>query len=77
MSFCIRTSTQDWSDELFGVLKAAGGKVYSNYAVGFNNIVLEDATKHGIAVGNTPGPCGAEGRGDQGCLQGFRDHQAP
>lgn len=25
---------QDWGDELFGALKAAGGKVYSNYAVG-------------------------------------------
>lgn len=25
---------QDWGDDLFGALKAAGGKVYSNYAVG-------------------------------------------
>lgn len=25
---------QDWSDALFGALKQAGGKVYSNYAVG-------------------------------------------
>lgn len=30
--------TQDWGDELFGALKAAGGKAYSNYAVGFNNV---------------------------------------
>ncbi len=30
-------------------------KVISNYAVGFNNINVEHASKKGIAVGNTPG----------------------
>jgi len=30
-------------------------KVISNYAVGFNNIVVKDATERGICVGNTPG----------------------
>ncbi len=25
---------QDWGAELFGALKAAGGRAYSNYAVG-------------------------------------------
>ncbi len=30
-------------------------KVVSNYAVGFNNINIPEATKRGIAVGNTPG----------------------
>jgi glyoxylate reductase len=30
-------------------------KVISNYAVGFNNIVVPDATARGICVGNTPG----------------------
>ena len=47
--------TEDWGDELFAALKAAGGTAYSNYAVGFNNIDLDAATKHGIPVGNTPG----------------------
>jgi glyoxylate reductase len=30
-------------------------KVVSNYAVGFNNIDVAEATERGIAVGNTPG----------------------
>ncbi len=30
-------------------------RVISNYAVGFNNIDVNAATDHGIAVGNTPG----------------------
>lgn len=47
--------TEDWGDELFAALKVAGGTAYSNYAVGFNNIDLDAATKHGIPVGNTPG----------------------
>ena len=29
-----RPPTQDWGAELFGALKAAGGRAYSNYAVG-------------------------------------------
>jgi hydroxypyruvate reductase 1 len=36
---------QNWADELFGALKAAGGVVYSNYAVGYNNVNVDDATK--------------------------------
>ena len=47
--------TEDWGDELFAALKAAGGKAYSNYAVGFNNVDVDAATKHAIPVGNTPG----------------------
>ena len=47
--------TENWGDELFAALKAAGGKAYSNYAVGFNNIDVKAATKNRIAVGNTPG----------------------
>ena len=30
--------TEDWGDELFGALRAAGGRAYSNYAVGYNNV---------------------------------------
>jgi len=47
--------TEPWGDELFGALKAAGGRAYSNYAVGYNNIDVAAATRHGIPVGNTPG----------------------
>jgi len=47
--------TEDWGDELFTALKTAGAKVYSNYAVGFNNVDVAAATRHGIPVGNTPG----------------------
>jgi lactate dehydrogenase-like 2-hydroxyacid dehydrogenase len=39
------------------VLAAAGEncKIFANYAVGFNNIDIEAATKRGIIVTNTPG----------------------
>ncbi|MBD3856188.1 MAG: hypothetical protein IFK92_06585 [Acidobacteria bacterium] len=35
--------------------RKAGGTVYSNYAVGYNNVDVDAATKRGIPVGNTPG----------------------
>ena len=47
--------TEDWGDELFAALKAAGGTAYSNVAVGYNNVDVAAATKHAIPVGNTPG----------------------
>jgi hydroxypyruvate reductase 1 len=47
--------TEDWGETLFAALEAAGGKAYSNYAVGYNNVKVDIATKHGIPVGNTPG----------------------
>jgi hydroxypyruvate reductase 1 len=47
--------TEDWGAELFEALKQAGGRAYSNYAVGYNNVVVPEATARGIAVGNTPG----------------------
>jgi hydroxypyruvate reductase 1 len=47
--------TEDWGSELFAALKAAGGRAYSNYAVGYNNVVVPEATSRGIPVGNTPG----------------------
>lgn len=46
---------QGWNADLFEPLKAAGGKAYSNYAVGYNNVDVPSATERGIAVGNTPG----------------------
>ena len=51
----MHTLRQDWDESLFGELAAAGGSVYSNYAVGYNNVKVPGATKHKIAVGNTPG----------------------
>jgi len=47
--------TEDWNGALFGVLAAAGGTVYSNYAVGYNNVDVGGATAAGISMGNTPG----------------------
>jgi hydroxypyruvate reductase 1 len=47
--------TEDWGDELFAALKSAAGTAYSNVAVGYNNVDVEAATRHGIPVGNTPG----------------------
>lgn len=47
--------TEKWGEELFSTLKHAGGKAYSNYAVGYNNVDVGVATKYGIPVGNTPG----------------------
>lgn len=47
--------TEVWGDELFSALRKAGGTVYSNYAVGYNNVDIDTATRNGICVGNTPG----------------------
>jgi hydroxypyruvate reductase 1 len=47
--------TETWGEELFAALGAAGARAYSNYAVGYNNVDVEAATRHGIPVGNTPG----------------------
>ncbi len=48
---CLLTDTIDEA-----VLAAAGPqcKIFSNYAVGFNNIDVEAATRHKIMVSNTP-----------------------
>ena len=46
------------TDRIDGELRDAGGpqlKVVSNHAVGFDNVVVPDATARGIPVGNTPG----------------------
>ena len=47
--------TEPWGNTLFAALRKAGGTVYSNYAVGYNNVDVDAATKRGIPVGNTPG----------------------
>jgi hydroxypyruvate reductase 1 len=47
--------TEKWDEGKFRLLKQAGGSAYSNYAVGYDNVDLEGATRAGIGVGNTPG----------------------
>jgi hydroxypyruvate reductase 1 len=47
--------TEAWGGELFEALARAGGRVYSNYAVGYDNVSVPEATGRRIAVGNTPG----------------------
>ena len=49
---CLLTDTID--DEVY---ETAGSqcKIFANYAVGFNNVDVEAATKRGILVSNTPG----------------------
>jgi len=47
--------TEGWGEPLFSALKSGGGTAYSNYAVGYNNVDVDAATKLGIPVGNTPG----------------------
>ncbi|KAL8158828.1 hypothetical protein V2J09_000365 [Rumex salicifolius] len=47
--------TEDWGDTLFSALSRAGGKAFSNMAVGYNNVDVNAANKYGVAVGNTPG----------------------
>ncbi len=47
--------TEDWSAEVLGALRAAGALVYSQYAVGYDNVDVAAATRLGLPVGNTPG----------------------
>ncbi|KAJ8631611.1 hypothetical protein MRB53_024934 [Persea americana] len=47
--------TEDWGEALFSALRKAGGRAFSNMAVGYNNVDVNAATKYGVAVGNTPG----------------------
>jgi glycerate dehydrogenase len=47
--------TEKWDAVLFDALGKAGGVAYCNFAVGYDNVDLDSATRNGIAVGNTPG----------------------
>jgi hydroxypyruvate reductase 1 len=47
--------TESWDDAMLARLADAGGRVYGNYAVGFNNVDVVSASRRGIAVTNTPG----------------------
>ncbi|MCX6373990.1 MAG: D-glycerate dehydrogenase [Actinobacteria bacterium] len=47
--------TESWSAETLGALTAAGALIYSQYAVGYDNVDVAAATRLGLPVGNTPG----------------------
>ena len=47
--------TERWSAETLGALRAAGAAIYSQYAVGYDNVDVAAATRLGLPVGNTPG----------------------
>jgi glyoxylate reductase len=51
----VLTLLTDKVDAEFFDAAGPGLKVVSNYAVGFDNIVVPEATRRGILVGNTPG----------------------
>ncbi len=48
---CLLTDTID--GEVFDAVPSA--KIFANYAVGFNNVAIEEAKKRGITITNTPG----------------------
>ncbi len=48
---CILTDTIDQA--IFS--QALDAKIFANYAVGYNNIDIQEATRRGIAITNTPG----------------------
>lgn len=47
--------TEPWAASLLERLSATGGRIYSQFAVGYDNVDVEAATRLGLPVGNTPG----------------------
>jgi hydroxypyruvate reductase 1 len=47
--------TEPWTASLLERLSRAGGRIYSQFAVGHDNVDVEAATRLGLPVGNTPG----------------------
>ena len=46
--------TENCGETMFSALSRAGGRAFSNMAVGYNNVDVNAANKYGVAVGNTP-----------------------
>ena len=44
--------TEDWGETLFSALSRAGGRAFSNMAVGY--VDVNAANMYGVVVGNTP-----------------------
>ena len=51
----IGQATERWSAEALGALAEAGAALYSQYAVGYDNVDVSAATRLGLPVGITPG----------------------
>jgi hydroxypyruvate reductase 1 len=47
--------TEPWEEPLLTALAGAGGRIYSQYAVGYDNVDVGAATRLGLPVGITPG----------------------
>jgi len=47
--------TEPWTATLLTSLSNAGGRIYSQFAVGHDNVDVEAATRLGLPVGTTPG----------------------
>lgn len=47
--------TEPWTAALLERLSQAGGRIYSQFAVGHDNVDVGAATRLGLPVGNTPG----------------------
>ena len=47
--------TEAWSADTLGALAAAGALIYSQFAVGYDNVDVAAATRLHLPVGNTPG----------------------
>jgi len=47
--------TESWSAETLTALSSAGASIYSQYAVGYDNVDVAAATRLHLPVGNTPG----------------------
>jgi glycerate dehydrogenase len=47
--------TEKWDSGIFDILSEAGGAAYCNFAVGYDNVDVDAATRNSVAVGNTPG----------------------
>jgi hydroxypyruvate reductase 1 len=47
--------TERWSAQMLGAFAGAGALIYSQYAVGYDNVDVAAATRIGLPVGNTPG----------------------
>ena len=47
--------TETWDEQTLTALKDAGGAVYANYAVGYDNVDIAAATRLSLPVGTTPG----------------------